>query len=137
MRYLPPIAALVAAVMLYGCASGAVNLVSSNESPAASGTVRILSKDQNVRLKINVHHLAPPDRIAPGATVYVVWAQPAQKDANPQNIGVLKLNDNLDGELQTVTPLHDFDMMITPEPNGSVMAPSRSPVLMARINVNR
>jgi hypothetical protein len=53
--------------------------------------------------------------------------------AAPQNLGVLTLDQNLSGVLETLTPLHSFDLMITPEMTGTVLEPSRAPVLSARL----
>lgn len=85
-------------------------------------------------LVIDVHHLAAPDRIAPGATALVAWAQPSGDGAVPQNIGALRVNERLEGELETVTPHRNFDLLITAEQSPMAASPSGSPLLKAHIS---
>jgi hypothetical protein len=45
--------------------------------PAADGVTEVRRDENgNAPLDIKVDHLAPPERIAPGATSYVVWVNP-------------------------------------------------------------
>lgn len=129
-------ALLVAAFvgLLSACAGTTVKLAGSPQVPAAEGTVAIKSgENNNTRLKIDVHHLAPPERVSPGATALVVWASPMAAGGTPQNIGALRVNDKLDGELDTVTPLREFELLITAESFATVQAPSGPRLLSAHI----
>lgn len=121
--------------LMLGCASGRmVRLNGSPQVPAAQGAVRITSgANNNTRLRIDVHHLAEPQRIAPGATALVAWTQQSAAGSMPQNIGALRVNDRLEGELETVTPQQDFELIITAEPSPTASVPSGAPLLSAHI----
>jgi hypothetical protein len=119
-----------------GCASRqTVRLNGSPQVPAAQGEVRVSSgENNNTRLRIDVHHLAEPQRIAPGATALVAWARPAFDGAAAQNIGALRVNEKLEGELETVTPHRNFDLIITAEQSPTAPLPSGPPLLSAHIS---
>jgi hypothetical protein len=106
-------------------------LTSGPEVPAATGTVAVSAgANDNTQLTIQVHHLAPPDKISAGATSYVVWAKPsAQTEARWQNIGALQVSADRKGKLKTVTPIKSATIAITPERSPTVTAPS-GPVVM-------
>jgi hypothetical protein len=124
-------------ILAFSACSGAtmVRLTSSQQTPAAEGRVTATGgANNNVRLLVEVHHLARPDLVAPSATAYVVWAQPTETGTTPQNLGAIRVTHDLDGRLDTLTPLHSFDLMITAEPSATVLAPSGPAVMTARVN---
>lgn len=135
MRQMRGVVIALSVLVLLGCASErVVRLGGGSAAPAAQGTVKVAKgPNANTRLKISVKHLAPPDRVSPGATVFVVWARPIRQGGFAQNLGALKVNQNLEGTLETVTPLRDFDLLITPEPTSEVARPSDVPVLITQI----
>jgi hypothetical protein len=95
---------------------------------AAKGEVKVKGEDNgNTRLSVNVEHLASPEIVAPNTTTYVVWAKPRQ-GGQAQNLGALTVDSDRKGSLDTVTPLKNFEVIVTPEPSASVSAPSHSPV---------
>jgi hypothetical protein len=99
------------------------------EAHAAKGELKIKEGDNgNTALGVNVKYLAPPEKMAPNATTYVVWAKPRVGDMRPQNLGALHVNDDREGSLDTVTSLKNFDVIETPEPSAAVTAPTHSPV---------
>ena len=105
---------------------------SAIEVPASQGTVKAtVGENDNTKVSIRVKHLAPPSKIAPDATVYVVWLQ--ARNAARQNIGALMLNNNLEGSLDTVTPHRRFLITVTPEPGGRVSEPTHEPVFTADV----
>ena len=54
----------------------------SSVVPAARGEVEIdKDKNGNIRLNMNVEHLANPQNLTPAAAVYVVWLQ--ERGGNP------------------------------------------------------
>lgn len=140
---------------LFGAGASSVQLQSGPQNPASQGEVKTkLTSDNNTEVTVTVKHLAPPDRLAQGATTYVVWARPAEmpsargeKSATyPErqavsgrtengvyNLGGLKINKDLDGELDTVTPFHSFELFITPEPSSSVTTPNGERALWTTI----
>jgi hypothetical protein len=109
----PTLLPFIGLVALVSCAS-AQKLTGGALAPAASGTVDAkIGEGGNTQLEVKVEHLAPPEKVSSGATVYVVWV--IAKDAPAVNVGDLKLNADLDGSLQTVTPQHAFELKITAE----------------------
>jgi hypothetical protein len=124
----------------------AVHLQSGPQAPAAQGEVKTkLTKDGNTAVTVTVKHLAPPDRLARDATTYVVWAHPlgTPAGARPEtggpsesvffNLGGLKIDRDLNGDLTTTTPYHSFDVLITPEPSASVSKPTNNRALWATV----
>ena len=72
--------------------------------PAAEGHARYgVTKNDNTSIVLKVKHLANPEKLIPPAGNYVVWTR-ATKDAPAQNIGELKADKNLEGELNGETP---------------------------------
>lgn len=117
------------------CASAppSVRMVGSVDIPAAQGTVTATSAaNNNTAIVVDVHHLAPPERVQPGATTYVVWARATGRD-DYQNLGGLKVDSDLHGRLQTVTSLRSFDVIVTAEESPTVTTPARKRVLSATI----
>jgi hypothetical protein len=117
------------------CASGprSIRLQTTPTVPAAEGTVEAKrGPNQNTAVSVEVRHLAKPQRIESGATTYVVWARPLQY-GDVQNLGALKIDDELKGKLETVTPLQSFQLFITAEPAPTVSSPSGEPLLTANV----
>jgi hypothetical protein len=124
----------VAGVGLVACGGNTAQLRRSTATPAAEAQVRSETTDDgNTKLSLEVEHLAPPDRVAADSSVYVVWAVPRTGDRRPQNLGALKVDKNLKGKIETVTPLTDFDVMVTPEGSASVEGPTHEAVLSGGI----
>jgi hypothetical protein len=108
-------------------------MVSSEGVPASEGTVDATAgANGNTNVAIRVKHLAPPSKVQADATVYVVWIQPHNAEA--QSVGALVVNSNLEGRLDTVTPHRRFAVMVTPEPSGQVSRPTHDPVFTSDID---
>ncbi len=108
----------------------------SSEVLAGQGTVRVSNGDNgNSKVSIRVKHLAPPSKIAPGSTVYVVWFRPV--DGDNQNVGALVLDSDLEGSLDTLTPHRRFKVSVTPESNGQVTSPANEPVFTYNVESNK
>jgi hypothetical protein len=105
-----------------------VRLTADPSTPAAVGKAHLnKEKNGNLRLKVEVYHLAKPSALTPARQTYVVWTQPRGKD--PQNAGVLKVNDKLEGNFENTVANEDFDVFITAEDSGSVQIPSEPKLL--------
>src|SRR5579862_2908781 len=85
--------AIYAALMLFGLSCLAVasdvRLIADPTTPAAAGKAHLSKeKNGNLKLKLEVHHLAKPGALTPSRQSYVVWTQARGK--GPENQGVLK-----------------------------------------------
>lgn len=105
---------------------------SSTVTPAAEGKI-VTSADRsgNTKVHVTVHHLADPSKLAPAQTAYIVWIQPRGEQA--QMAGKLRVNEDLDGTLDTVVPYKDFDVIITAETQDKPDMPSSMEVLRGTV----
>jgi len=105
-----------------------IRLKNSAEFPAATGKVDF-GKDENgnTKAKVEVKHLAKPESLVPAKTHYVVWVQPTGKEA--ESVGALRVNDDLNGELEFVTTHREFDIFVTAEDSPRVTSPSGTEVM--------
>jgi hypothetical protein len=109
-------------------AASEVRLTSDPSTPAAVGKAHLnKEKNGNLKLKVEVYHLAKPSALTPSRQTYVVWTQPRGKD--PQNQGVLKVNDKLEGSFEDTVSNQDFDVFITAEDSPTVQVPSQPKLL--------
>jgi hypothetical protein len=105
--------------------------------PGARGNASVITTDDgNTQVDVKVEHLAEPDKITPGAQVFVVWAQDREGTAEPQNLGMLRVDDDLSGSITAVTPMKVFDLYITAEPTASTAAPTGEPILRTDIQAD-
>jgi hypothetical protein len=107
-------------------------MIADPSVPAASGKAH-LSKDNNgnLRLKLDVDHLAKPGSLTPTKESYVVWIQPRGKE--PQNEGTLKVGDNLKGNFEATVPNEYFEVFVTAEDNPAAQTPSGPKLLRAEM----
>jgi hypothetical protein len=102
--------------------------------PAAVGKVKVAKeKDGNTKVKVEVSHLAQPDTVFNDASTYVVWLKPEAGTA--QNVGVLSLDKDLKGQLETKTAFKDFQVIVTAERDSNVTSPSQQSVMNTQIVV--
>ncbi len=108
------------------------HFASTKIDPSAMGDVDV-SKDKNGNavVSLRVEHLAKPTMLTPPSTMYVVWFQ--QPGSDPENQGILKVGDDLRGQLRTTTPLHSFDIFVTAETDPTTRTPSAQVLLQARV----
>lgn len=125
-------AGFVSGCALWGGAGPRMN--ASSVVPAAEGHAKFgKAANDNVSIDLTVKHLAEPEKLTPPAKNYVVWLR-VKKDAAPQNIGALSVDNNLVGTLKTVTALHTFDIFVTAEASGQVQQPTGQPLLWTSYN---
>ena len=106
----------------------------TDKIPSAEGKVKVKAeKDGNTRVKVEVAHLAAPASVFERASTYVVWLKPQTGSA--QNVGVLRVDKNLKGELETQTAFKDFRVMVTAEESPNVTTPSPHSVMNTQIVV--
>lgn len=101
-------------------------------APAAEGKI-VTSTDRsgNTKVHVTVHHMADPSKLAPAQTAYIVWIQPRGEQA--QMAGKLRVNEDLDGTLDTVVPFKVFDVFITAEGQDKPDIPSSMEVLRGSV----
>jgi hypothetical protein len=107
-------------------------LTATSVVPAARGGIDI-GKDRNgnTKVKMEAEHLAEPGKLTPARTAYVVWFQ--EKGADAMTQGQLRIEKNLKGSFQTVTPLKNFDVFVTAESDPSTKQPSGTEVFRATV----
>lgn len=123
--------ALVLMFALSACAGPRqLRLTASPDIPAAQGSVKVSTTDNgNTKVDLSVTHLAAPERVNPGATVYVVWVRGSEPGAQQQSLGALKVDSKLNGSITAVTPLRSFDLYITAEPSALGTVPTGKTLL--------
>lgn len=114
-----------------GCASKPDATVHSDIAPAAQAEVKTEKiEGNNTKLSINVKHMADPARIDEGAAHYVIWVEPSGSD-EPQNVGTLVVDNDLEGKYETTIPYENFTLLITAEQDRLAPYPS-GPVIFER-----
>lgn len=144
MKRMNAVVAALAALLFFGFAIGAgsgcghghtVKLAAGPQLPAAHGEVKVKEgKNNDTYLRLVVHNVLRPEQLAPNASALVVWAKATAPGGEPQNIGILQLDDNMDGKLDTMTPFIDFDLMVTAEPTMTASSPSGAPIFTTHVN---
>jgi hypothetical protein len=103
--------------------------------PAATGKVHLSAgPNGNTRIQLVMHHLAPPSKACPGASIYVVWAKVWYEGAVPQNLGELRVDKDLSASLDTVTPLRTFDLFLSCEVMPAVQRPTGPPLMLTPLS---
>jgi hypothetical protein len=104
----------------------------SSNVPAAVGRATIEhDRNKNVRVTLEVEHLAKPQSLAPAKGTYVVWIKPEGQE--PSNVGVLRVNDELKGDFRTTTPYKKFDLFVTAEDSPTVSSPSGTEIMRQQL----
>ncbi|MCK6547554.1 hypothetical protein L6R52_17020 [Myxococcota bacterium] len=135
LRSLRSLSFALAACTLLACSSATRVPLSTREGmPATRGDVKITTaKNDNTGIELKVKHLAEPHRITANATTYVVWAEPPG-GAQPQNIGALRVGEDLAGHLETVVPFKSFRLFVTPEATSTATSPTGDTIVSAQID---
>lgn len=121
---------LLTGLLVAACSAATFHLGRSSQIPAAEGKVNLRhTSDGNTEIKLAVKHLAPPARIEPTSSIFVVWVRGLESEAQPQNVGALRVDKKLNGKLRTTTPLRAFDLFITAEGTPTVTAPTSAELM--------
>lgn len=126
---------MFAAVVLASSCSSSTMLMNADRSvPAAQGEVTTREESNgNTAVKVSVKHMAQPQAVEPMASTYIVWAQDNTVNGAVQNLGALRVDERLEGELQAVTPMKRFDVFITAEPVATAQFPTGNKALWTRV----
>lgn len=107
-------------------------LTNTGLNPAAEGKVTTSTdRNGNTDVDVQVKHMATPQSLTPAQQDYVVWVQPRGKQ--PEMLGTLRVNDDLQGSLKATTPYKDFDIIVTAENNLRPEMPSGMVVLKGTV----
>ncbi|MBM3307599.1 MAG: hypothetical protein FJY74_04685 [Candidatus Eisenbacteria bacterium] len=126
--------ALVVVAGLAGCAKKVAVSISSTV-PAAQAEIKT-SKDKNENsvVDLKVKYLAPPDRLTPPRSVYVVRVE--AQDRVTVNVGRLKLSDKLEGGIRVTTPYKSFRIVVSAEDDALARSPGSHRVIeTGQINI--
>jgi hypothetical protein len=124
-------------LLLAACAGPSqLRMTRGAAAPAATGTVHLSNSDNgNTVVRLVVEHLAPADRVSPGSSTYMVWTRGVSRGDAAQAMGALAIDSDLDGEIRFVSPMREFDILVTPEVSSEVTAPMGAPVLSTRVRM--
>jgi hypothetical protein len=134
VRYTAVIPAALGLMLLwpFGDSAKKVSMTPGKEDPAAHGTVAVKTgRNGNTDVSITAKSLAQPSALNPPENTYVVWFQPDGQDA--RNMGALRVNNNLDGKLVTVSPYRRFKVFITAEKEPNPTRPKGPTMLTADV----
>lgn len=108
-------------------------LNNTGAAPAAEGKISTDNdRNGNTGVEIEVKHMATPQSLTPAKTTYLVWVQARGKD--PELLGALRVNQNLEGSLKTSTPYKTFDVFITAEDSMKPDAPGSMVILKGAVD---
>lgn len=135
LRLVASLLAVISLSVLLGACGGTAeySVVGRDSASGADGTVTVEEIAGGNRLvTVALKFLPPPDRITPGATVYVAWFETANQPAI--RAGALEFDaDARTGNVTATTPSPRFKLKITAERNANVATPSE--FVVAELNV--
>lgn len=133
-RFMPAMLIAASLTALSCIDSELIQLSTSTDIPAAQGTIRVSTTDNgNTQIDCLVEHLALPQSVNPDATIYVVWLRANDVAGQPQNLGALKVDEDLKGSISAMTPLRSFELFITAEPSRVSTLPTSKKLLYANV----
>jgi hypothetical protein len=105
-----------------------IPLIPGSVVPAARGKISFQhDQNGNVKFTVSAKRLAGPQQLTPAKNVYIVWIKPPK--AEPQNAGVLTVDNNLEGSLSSTTAAKAFDVLVTAEDSPSAAHPTGPEIL--------
>src|ERR1051325_898430 len=107
-------------------------LTNTGAAPAAEGKITTDNdRNGNTGVEVEVKHMATPQSLTPAKQAYLVWVQPRGKD--PELLGALRVNEDLEGTLKATTPYKDFEIFVTAEENMRPESPSSMVILKGSV----
>jgi hypothetical protein len=107
-------------------------LTNTGVAPAAEGKITTDSdRNGNTGIDIEVKHMATPQSLAPAKETYLVWVQARGKE--PELLGALRVNENLEGSLKAATTYKEFEVFITAEDSMKPDLPSSMVILKGSV----
>lgn len=106
--------------------SGCAKRIRFDALPQARGgkaTARIeLTYDRNNTLEVQLENIPDPSTLNPQYTRYVLWVASPDRQYTV-NIGQLRVDEQKKAAIKTLTPLRNFVLFITAEPQGDSKVP--------------
>src|SRR4029077_9716446 len=99
--------------------------------PGAVAKLDVNPNTDNTDLIMKAEHLAKPTLLSRPASNYLVWVQ--QPGREPANVGVLRIDDNLKGEVTATTTATRFTVLVTAEDDAKAQTPSDRVVFRADV----
>jgi hypothetical protein len=132
MRKLSAICSMLALLGAVAYADRKYPMTAASIVPGARAQVEIgKDKNDNTSLRVKVQHLANLENLTPRANAYVVWLQ--ERGSTSENLGQLKVDKNLNGTFESVTPSKKFDLFVTAEMDLKTKTPGGPEILRAAI----
>ena len=103
----------------------------STLEPGAVAKLDVKANTGNTEMDLKVEHLAKPSLLSQPASNYVVWVEQAGRE--PINEGLLRVDDNLKGEVKATTTATRFTVLVTAEDDSKAPTPSGRVVLRADV----
>jgi hypothetical protein len=113
---------LSTAVLISACQHEGQRIRGTAILPSSVAQVRATATpDNQTQVRLTVFNLPKPQFVSGDATAYLVWVKPNASSDQPQRLGQLSLDD-YGGNLQAVTPLREFVLVVTAQsPTDSTM----------------
>jgi hypothetical protein len=99
--------------------------------PGAVAKLDVRPNTGNSELTLKVEHLAKPTLLSRPASMYVLWVE--RDGHEPDNEGVLRVGENLKGEVKATTAATRFTVLVTAEDEAKAQTPSDRVVLRAAV----
>jgi hypothetical protein len=129
MKRLALTSALLGLLVSAGCATP-LAFGPSPVLPAIDPQARVRSDDnRNSLIEIEIEHMAPPSRLSPPRSVYVVWVEGEEGRILP--LGQLRVGDDREGSFRGVTALDRFRILISAEHDPQATHPSQPYMLVS------
>jgi len=122
------------ALLALACGADTYDSQGSNLARGTDAEISVSDDDSgNHRLHVEIRHLPPPARLEPGHQFFVVWSIP--EGSTPQHVGTLNYDeDDRFGELETLTPYKDFEVLVTVEKERLPATPSEHVVIRREVS---
>ena len=120
----------IATMFIASCSSCShkIAFLTSSVVPAARGYITVNDdKNKNFLIKVELMYLAEANRMTPPKNTYVVWM--TSNKNTTQNIGQIKITNNLKESFETVSSTKPTKVFITAEDDATIQYPTTQVVL--------
>lgn len=100
--------------LVAGCATSKVSFQSSPSQPGAEATAKLkLDDNGNTLVQLHARYLAPPEKLVPPKSSYVLWA--LSPHGRVVQLGQLRIDKNREAGFRGSTPFDRLKLVITAE----------------------